>query len=89
MGDIIAAGDEAQKASSATVMCVWVKFRELLPIWNYRGASFQANGKIYKAFVQWVPMYGSGTRPARTEDVQRLERTEHAIAYGSYIHYKF
>ncbi len=61
MGDMICAEDGVQEASRAMVRCAWAKFRELTPILTSRGASLAVKGKVYKACVQRVMMYGSET----------------------------
>ena len=76
LGDMIAAGGGAEEASRARVRCAWAKFRELAPILTSRGASLKVKGKIYRTCVQTVLVYGSETWPVKTEDVQRMERTE-------------
>ena len=40
----------------------------------------KVNGKIYRACAQRVLMYGSGTWATKVEDMQRLVRTERAMA---------
>ena len=52
------------------------KFRELSPILTARSASLQLKGKVYRACVQSVMVYGSETWAMKGEDMQRLERTE-------------
>ena len=76
LGDMIAAGGGAEEASRARVRCAWAMLRELAPILTSRGASLKVKGKIYRTCVQTVLVYGSETWPVRTEDVQRMERTE-------------
>ena len=56
-------------------MC-WGKFNELMPILTMRGTSLKVKGTIYKACVQSVMMYGSGTWTMKVEDTQKLKRTE-------------
>jgi hypothetical protein len=58
------------------VRSAWAKFRELAPVLTSRAASLKVKGKGYKTCVQRVMVYGSETWPAKTEDMQRLERTE-------------
>ena len=41
-----------------------------------KGASLRVKGKIYRACVQSVLLYGSETWPIKVDDMQRLERTE-------------
>jgi hypothetical protein len=60
----------------ARVRSAWAKFRELAPILTSRGASLKIKGKVYKACVQRVLVYGSETWPMKTEDMNRLKRTE-------------
>ena len=49
------------------------KFIELAPILTSRGASLAVKGKVYKACVQRVLVYGSETWPIKVEDMQKLE----------------
>ena len=51
-------------------------FKELAPILTSRGASLKIKGKVYKACVQTVMVYGSETWPMKTEDMKRLVRAE-------------
>jgi len=76
LGDMIAAGGGAGEASRARVRSGWAKFKELAPILTSRGASLKVKGKVYRACVQSVLVYGSETWPVKVEDMQRLERTE-------------
>jgi len=76
LGDMIGAGGGAELASRMRVRCAWNKFRELSPIVTARGASLKLKGKIYKACVRSVMIYGSETWPMKVEDMQRLERAE-------------
>ena len=76
LGDTIVARGGVEEASRARVRCAWAKFRELAPILTSRGASFNVKGKVYKACVQRVLIYGSETWPVKVEDMQRLERME-------------
>ena len=76
LGDVIGAGGGAEDASRARVRSAWAKFRELAPILTSRGASLKIKGKIYRACVQTVMVYGSETWPMKAEDMKRLERAE-------------
>jgi hypothetical protein len=76
LGDMIGAGGGAEEASRARVRSAWAKFRELAPILTSRGASLKVKGRVYKACVQRVMVYGSETWPVKAEDMQRLQRTE-------------
>ena len=58
LGDMIGTGG-AEDASRVRTRCAWAKFRELAPILTSRGASLAVKGKVYKACVQRVLMYGS------------------------------
>ena len=73
---MIGAGGGAGEASRARVRCAWAKFRELAPILTSRGASLVVKGKVYKACVQRVMVYGSETWAIKTDDLLRLERAE-------------
>jgi len=76
LGDMIGSGGEAEEASRTRVRCAWSKFNELSSILTVRGASLRLKGKIYRACVQSVLMYGSETWPMKVDDLNRLERTE-------------
>src|SRR5206468_12515242 len=56
--------------------CAWGKFRDLRMLLTARGASLRVKGKIYRACVQRVLVYGSETWPMKVDDMQRLVRTE-------------
>ena len=46
---------------------------------NFQGCVFEGKGqtgKVYRACVQSVLVYGSETWPVKVEDMQHLERTE-------------
>src|SRR2546425_12874515 len=43
------------------------------------GASLRVKGKIYRACVQRVLVYGSETWPMKVDDMQRFERTENSM----------
>jgi hypothetical protein len=76
LGDVIGYGGGCEEASRARVKCAWAKFRALMPILTLRGASMIMKGKIYRACVQSVMVYGSETWATKVEDMGRLERTE-------------
>ena len=75
---MVGAGGGAEDASRARVRSAWAKFRELAPILTSRGTSLKI-GKVYKACVQTVMVYGSETWPMKTEDMMRLARAERMI----------
>src|SRR5437867_1216289 len=76
LGDVIGKGGGVEKASRARVRCAWGKFRYLRMLLTARGASLRVKGKIYRACVQRVLVYGSETWPMKVNDMQRLVRTE-------------
>src|ERR1043165_3611088 len=76
LGDMLCAGGGVEEAVRCRVRCAWGKFRELAPIITVRGTSLRVKGKIYKACVQSLMMYGSETWAMKVEDTQKLERTE-------------
>ena len=76
LGDVVGEGGGAEDASRARVRSAWAKFRELAPILTSRGASLKIKGKVYRACVQTVMVYGSETWPMKTEDMKRLKRAE-------------
>ena len=56
--------------------CAWGKFNELMPILTMRRTSLKVKGKIYKACVQSVMLYGSETWAMKVDDTQKLNSTE-------------
>jgi hypothetical protein len=76
LGDMLSAGGGVEEAVRCRVRCAWGKFRELAPIITARGTSLRLKGKIYKACVRSVMIYGSETWAMRVEDMQKLKRTE-------------
>ena len=56
-------------------MCLG-KFRKLRRLLTARGASLKVKGKIYRACVQRVLVYGSETWPMKKDDMQTLVRTK-------------
>src|SRR3989441_8722734 len=76
LGDVIGKGGGAEEASRARVRCAWGKFRDLRMLLTARGASLRVKGKICRACVQRVLVYGSETWPMKVDDMQRLVRTE-------------
>src|SRR5437867_6817049 len=79
LGDVIGKGGGAEGASRARVRCAWGKFRDLRMLLTARGASLRVKGKIYRACVQRVLVYGSETWPMKKDDMQRLVRTENSM----------
>ena len=61
------------------VRCAWGKFRDLRMLLTARGASLRVKGKIYRACVQRVFVYGSETWPMKVNDMRRLVRTENSM----------
>src|SRR6266516_4682419 len=76
LGDVIGKEGGAEESSRARVRCAWGKFRDLKMLLTARGASLRVKGKIYRACVQRVLVYGSETWPMKVDDMQRLVRTE-------------
>jgi hypothetical protein len=54
-------------------------FMELALILTTRSESLKLKGKIYRACVQRVMVYGSETWVTKAEDIRRLLRTERAM----------
>ena len=68
LGDMLGCAGGAVDAVRARVRCAWGKFRELAPILTLRGMSLRMKGKIYRACVQSVMVYGSETWPLKVSD---------------------
>src|SRR6267154_3546274 len=76
LGDVIGKGGCAEESSRARVRCAWGKFMELKLLLTDRGAYLRVKGKIYRACVQRVLVYGSEPWAMKVDDMQRLRRTE-------------
>src|SRR3989441_2829310 len=79
LGDVIGKGGGAEESSIARVRCAWGKFMNLKMLLTARGASLRVKGKIYRARVQRVLVYGSETWAMKKVDLQRLLRTENSM----------
>jgi len=66
----------AEATSRARVTSARANFTELTPILTSKGGSLKMKGKVYKAGVQRVMVYGNETSPMLSEDMQRWERAE-------------
>src|SRR3989442_4895117 len=73
LGDVIGKGGDAEESSIARVRCAWGKFMNLKRLLTARGASLRVQGKIYRACVQRVLVYGSERWAMKVVDKQRLE----------------
>jgi hypothetical protein len=76
LGDMLEVGGGVEEATKARVKCAWGKFRELIPILTARGASLKVKGKLYRACVQSVVVYGSETWATKVTDMHWLCRAE-------------
>ena len=79
LGDVIGKGGGAEESSIARVRCAWGKFMDLKMLLTARGASLRVKGKIYRACVQRVLVYGSENWAMKVVDMQRLLITENNI----------
>ena len=64
---MLSAGGGVEEAVCCRVRCAWGKFNKLMPILTMRGTPLKVKGKIYKACVQSVIMYGSETWAMQAE----------------------
>ena len=84
LGDTLGAGGgvvRVEQAARARVRCAWAKFKELSPIPTARGASYCIKGKIYKARVQSVLIYGTETWAMKKANLQSPERTDRIVRW--------
>src|SRR3989442_671339 len=58
LGDVIGKRGGAEETSRARVRCAWRKISDLRRLLTTRGASLKVKGKIYRACVQRVLVYG-------------------------------
>ena len=70
LGDMLGDGGGAVKATRNRVRCGWAKFRKLKPILKAKGPSWKLKGKVYRACVQSVMVYGGETWALRVEDTR-------------------
>src|SRR2546425_7725605 len=82
LGDVIGKRGGAEESSRVRVRCAWGKFMDFKMLLTARGASLRVKGKIYRACVQRVLVYGSETWAMKVVDMQRLLRTENNIWLG-------
>src|SRR5207244_3514481 len=67
--DMIEARGERRDATVSRVRCAWSKFRELSHILTARGSSLGIIGKVYKACVQAILVYGCENWAMKVEDI--------------------
>ena len=79
LGDVIGQAGGCTDAVTARTGSAWKAFHELLPILTNRGISLANRGKVFKACVRTVLLYGSETWPISTEDLARIKRCDHAM----------
>ena len=79
LSDMLDAGGSAESASITRVQYGWKNFRELRRLLCSKAVSLKVKDSLFKACVQTVLLYGSETWPAKSEDIQRLDRTESAM----------
>src|SRR5206468_9809594 len=58
LGNVIGKGGVVEESSIARVRCAWEKFMDLKMLLTARGASLRVKGKIYRACIQRVLVYG-------------------------------
>ena len=78
-GDIIGQAGGCTDAVTARIGSAWKAFHEHLPIFTNKGISLVNHGKVYKACVRNVLLYGSETWPLPTEDLPQIKRCDHAM----------
>ena len=61
LGDVIGQAGGCTDAVTARIGSAWKAFHELLPILTNRGISLANRGKVFKACVRTVLLYGSET----------------------------
>ena len=79
LGDVIGQAGGCTDAVTAHIGSAWKAFHELLPILTNRGISLANRGKVFKACVRTVLLYGSETWPISTEDLARIKKCDHAM----------
>ena len=64
---------------SVHVGSVWNAFHELLPILTKKGISLVNRGKVFKACVRSVLLYGNETWPLYREYLSQIRKCDHAM----------
>ena len=70
LGDMLGCGGGAIDAVRTRVRCAWRKLRELSLILTLRGMYLGMKGKIYRACVQSLLVYGGETWALKVSDTQ-------------------
>ena len=79
LGDVIGQACGCTDAVTARIGSTWKAFHKLLPILTNRGISLANHGKVFKAFVKIVLLYGSETWPISTENLACIKSCDHAM----------
>ena len=76
LGDMLGSEEGVERRVITRAGTAWRKFRELLSLLTSRVLSLQARGRLYKACVRSVMLYGSETWAVKEEDLDRLDRND-------------
>ena len=73
LGSCISSDGSVGKEVSARISKARAAFANLRHLWRQRGISLELKGRVYRATVRAVLLYGSETWSVRTEDIRRLQ----------------
>ena len=77
LGDTLGGGGGVEKVARARGRCAWAKFNEFnISYPDSSGSSYCIKGKMYRACVQSVLIYGTGSWAMKKANLQSLERME-------------
>ena len=79
LGDVTDQTGGCFDATTARVRSAWKNFRELLPVLTNKGISLRARGHAYNACIRSILLYASETWPVKSEDINRLIRSDNAM----------
>ncbi|CAH8647362.1 unnamed protein product [Dicrocoelium dendriticum] len=77
LGSCISNDGRIETDVSSRIAKARAAFLNLRHLWRQKGVSLRLKGRVYKATVRAVLLYGSETWPLRSEDLRRLQVFDH------------
>ena len=79
LGDVVGQTGGCTDTVTARIGSAWKAFHETLQMLTNKSVSLVNHGKVFKASVRSVLLYGSEIWPLSTEDLSQIKRCDHAM----------
>ena len=87
LGDVIGQAGGCTDAVNAHTGSAWKAFHQLLTILTNKGISIVNHGRVFKACVRSVLLYGSETWPLSAEDLSQIKHSTEDLRRRIHVHY--